>query len=294
MKDLALLSFRQLIDHVITLAKRHFRSLFLPVAVPLGISALTVVVLQSWWVKVLGGLQAEQDLGVFFGAFGLFMLVIFLVLMVQFFLYQSLAVAALDAVAGRPVSLRRGFRTVLRPHILLTLLAVGVVVMFSFLMCLLPALYVVPASTFVLPAMVEEERRGIDAWKRSLDLVHFHPTGRFLDSPLLQTGVLLFVGFLLSSVATMVVQWPFVIAQQILIFRDAASGALADPHTMMSNTGWWLQVPAQVLGAMTTAMAWLYWTFGVALLYREIRRRREGRDLEEAIDALVGGGVPEQ
>lgn len=290
MKDLELLSFRLLIDHVVILVKQHFRRLYLRVAAPLAVSGFTVGILQVWWAGVAGGLEeSTPNVSEIFGAFGLFMLVMILVVAIQFAVYQSLMVAALGAVGGRETSLLDGLRTICRPRIFIQLFLVTLAIGFSFLACFLPAIYVVPALTYVLPAMVEEDRRGLDAWKRSFDLVHFHPTGRLLNHPLLQTGMLLFVGFLISSVITMVVQWPFLIVQQVLVFREAASGVLMDPSTLMARTAW-LQVPAQLLSAFATAVAWLYWTFGVALLYREIRRRREGWDLDAAIRQLEPAG----
>ena len=286
MKDLELLSFRLLIDHVVTLVKQNFRRLYLKVAAPLALSGLAVGLLQVWWAGVAGGMEeAETNVSEFFGAFGLFLLAMIVVVAIQFVVYQSLMVAALGAVAGRDTGLLDGLRTIGRPRILLQLILVTVAIGFSFLACFFPAIYVVPALTYVLPAMVEEDRRGLDAWKRSFDLVHFHPTGKWLHHPLLQTGMLLFVGFLISSAITMVVQWPFLIVQQILMLREAASGVLTDPSSLMAASAW-LQVPAQLLSALATAVAWLYWTFGVALLYREIRRRREGWDLDAAIRGL--------
>ncbi len=285
MKDLELLSFRLLIDHVVTLVKQNFRRLYSKVAAPLAVTGLGVGLLQVWWAGVTGGIEeGDANVSEFFGAFGSFLLAMVVVVVIQFVVYQSLMVAALGTVAGRETGLLDGLRTIARPRIFFQLVLVTLAIVFSFACCL-PAIYVVPALTYVLPAMVEEDRRGLDAWKRSFDLVHFHPTGKWLHHPLLQTGMLLFVGFLISSAVTMVVQWPFLIVQQILVLREAASGVLTDPDTLMTTTAW-LQVPAQLLSALATSVAWLYWTFGVALLYREIRRRREGWDLDAAIRQL--------
>ena len=54
----------------------------------------------------------------------------------------------------------------------------------------------------------------------------------------------------------------------------------------------WIQVPATLLTAVVTAATWLYWSFGVSMLYREVRRRKEAEDLRAAIDELTGA-VPE-
>ena len=183
----------------------------------------------------------------------------------------------------------RAWLFAVQPRVFGTLIVVSVANTLSVLMCLLPAVYVVPILTFVLPVMVEEDRYGWAAIRRSYELAHYNPTGRWTDSAWLQILVLLSVGLVINYAVSLLVQLPFLVAQQIVIFRDAASGQMSDPATLMAGM-LWLQIPAQILSALATAATWLFWTFGVGLLYREIRRRKEGRDLQRAIDELTGAG----
>ena len=88
--------------------------------------------------------------------------------------------------------------------------------------------------------------------------------------PWLQTFVLLLVGFVVNYAANLVVQMPFLIAQQVLMLRRSFSGEVATIEDMAPIL--WLQVPAAVLGAVATALAWLYTAFGVAVLFHEVRR----------------------
>jgi hypothetical protein len=48
----------------------------------------------------------------------------------------------------------------------------------------------------------------------------------------------------------------------------------------------WLQVPAQFLSALARMAIYIYSAFGIALLFADIRGRKEGIDLRPEIDAL--------
>jgi hypothetical protein len=99
--------------------------------------------------------------------------------------------------------------------------------------------------------------------------------------------VLLVVGMLLSQVISFTVQMPLVFVQQLFVFREAAAGA--DPNALLYDARWlWLQVPATLLGSLAQSAVVLYLSFGMALLYFDVRRRREGYDLEAALDELEG------
>lgn len=286
MNDLDPASFRLLLDRVIVLARSNFRRLFLPTAVPLAACGVFATVLQVGWFKtLLGGGDFSQVLPMIGGLF----LLLAAILVVYSLGFGALFVASMDAVAGRPVSIGRAWRFVIRPPVFGTLIVVGVVNFLSFMLCVIPAFYVTPVLTYTLAVMIEEDRYGWAAIRRSAELAHHNPTGRWADSAWLQTFVLLAVGLVINYAVSFTVQLPFVVAQQIVVFRDAASGQISDPATLMAST-LWLQAPAQVLGAFATAATWLYWTFGVSLLYREIRRRKEAVDLRQAIGELTGPG----
>ena len=283
MNDLELLPFRLLLDRVLVPARRHFRQVFLPIAVPVAACSVLAALLQLGWINALTG---DDLAGVLPMVGGIFMLMV--VIMAVYGLgFGALVVASMDAVAGRPVEMGRAWLFALRPRVAGTLIVVGICHVLSLLMCLVPVLYVAPILTFVLPVMVEENRYGWAAIRRSVELAHDTPTGRWLDSAWPRILVFLIVGMVISYALTLCVQMPFLVAQQVLIFREAASGQVADPATLMNST-FWLQVPTQILGAFATTAAWLFWSFGISLLYRETRRRREGDDLRRAIAELTG------
>ena len=284
MNNLDPASFRLLLDRVIEQARPHFRRLFLPTAVPLAACGMMATMLQIGWVKTLLGGDIGQLLPMVAGMF----LLVVAILAVYGLGFGALCVASMDAVAGRPVAIGRAWLFVIKPAVFGTMIVVAVANFLSLILCVMPAFYVIPVLTFTLAVMIEEDLYGWAAIRRSAELAHYNPTGRWADSAWLQILVLLMVGTVINYVVSLTVQLPFVIAQQIIVFRDAASGQISgDPAELMAST-LWLQAPAQVLGAFATAATWLYWTFGVSLLYREVRRRKEAGDLRRAIDELTG------
>ena len=283
MNTLELIPFRLLLDRILAPAKHHARQIFLPIAVPMAACGVLATFLQLGWFKALASNNISTALPMIGGVFSLF----FIIIAVYGLGFSALLVASLDAVAGRPVKMGRAWSFALAPRVFGTLFVVGVCNTVSFLMCLAPALYVAPILTFVLPVMVEEQRFGVAAIRRSVELANTTPTGRWLDSAWPRILVFLIVGAVISYAVSLCVQLPFLIVQQLLLFREAASGQIVDPATLMSST-FWIQVPSQILAAFANTATWMYWTFGISLLYRETRRRQEGDDLWQAIDALTG------
>jgi len=193
-------------------------------------------------------------------------------------------VAAMDAVSRRQVRMARAWGFVFRPAVFATLVLVGLLDTLSLFAFVLPAFYVIPLLSLTLPAMIDEGVVGFDAVRRSVELVRFNPTGRLVHSPWLQVFLLLLVGTVLSYAANLVVQLPFVVAQQLLFLREAFSGPEAAEAMKVAL---WLQIPASLLGALVSAVTWLYSAFGICLLFRELRRRKEAPDLVDAVDRLV-------
>ena len=76
--------------------------------------------------------------------------------------------------------------------------------------------------------MVEEGSALVPAFRRASDLAVYNPQGRFLTHPMVKILALLVVGYLLSVMAASIVQLPFTVIQQIMIFREVASGS--DPN----------------------------------------------------------------
>jgi hypothetical protein len=54
----------------------------------------------------------------------------------------------------------------------------------------------------------------------------------------------------------------------------------------------WLQIPATFLSSLARTAIYVYTAFGMALLYADVRGRREGIDLRPEIDALFPAPAP--
>jgi hypothetical protein len=272
--------FRLLLDEALRQARRCFRAVYPAVAIPVAIVSTAVATLQALWFSNL-----TADLGTQPGAFlspGYFAL-----LLIQVGLLvvagNAMQVGAVDAVAGRPIDMRRAWRFSLSWRVLATLAILMVLSIASIFLCCLPALVVIPMLGLASPVMIEERRFYAGAVSRSAELALYHPPGRWEEMALLKAFLLLFVTVLLSYLAGILVSLPFQVPMYIDLFRHAAAGE--DMVRRMSS--WiWLQVPAQFLNALVTQAVDVYASFGFALLFHDARGRKEGTDLRREIDSM--------
>jgi hypothetical protein len=277
--------FPLLLDEAVWQARRHFRAIYPRVAVPVAIISAGVAALQAVWFSSL-----TLDLG---SQPGFLSPGYFLILLIQVGLFvvagNALQVAAVDAVAGRPVDIGRAWRFSLRWRVLVTLaLSLGLSLA-AFFCCCLPALVVIPMLSFVSTVMVEEDTFYVRALSRSIDLTLYRPQGRWQEMALLRAVLMLLVGLLLAYLVGILVSLPFQIPMYIDLFRHAAAGE--DMVRRMSS--WvWLQVPAQFLNALATQAVDVYVSFGLALLFHDARGRKEGTDLRQEIDSMFAPPPP--
>ena len=280
--------FRMLIDDAMKLARRHFFPIYFPVAIPLAVMAAVQVVAQVKWMS--WAQSSRSDVAPFLVRFMIPMLLIVLVYLLFYVLaYIAMLVAAVDAVAGRPVDMIRAWRFPFQWRVQGTLLLAGVLVGLACLLLFFPGLYVSLLFSFIVPVMVEENTFGSAALRRSSRLVKYNPHRRFVDNPMVKVFAIFFLGWILAYAVGMVVQLPLIITQQVLIFRSIAEGQTADPSAFMERF-LWLQVPSNVLGVLAYTAVNLYTSICLVLLFLDIRRRKEGRDIEAALAEL--GSVP--
>jgi hypothetical protein len=283
------MSFVVLLDEALGLARAHFRAIFPSVALPVAVLTTLVGVAQALSIPSLLGNPDPLAL--------LKMIVPVVLAALLLTVLSTLATlagqaAALDAVAGRPVDMSRAWRFAARPPVWGTLLLSFLAVLISFFCCILPVFFVAPLLWFVVPAMAEENRFGLAALSRSAELALFSPPRwpeegflpRALRSPLVKILLLLLVTSLISFVAGLLVALPFQIPMFIHSFRNSLSGQKDFAGAM--SLGIWLQVPSQFLSALVRMAVFLYSAFGTALLFSDVRGRKEGIDLRPEIDAL--------
>jgi hypothetical protein len=278
--------FRLLIDEAVKWTRRHFRAVYLPVAVPMAIVNGLVPVAQAVWFNTALYGETPDPAQMLVGG-SAFMAVALLAGVVWGLGYGALLVAATDALREREVSMKRAWLTMMQPRVFGTCLLVGLSVLVGCVLCCLPGLFLGLLFSMILPVMAAEGRYGMDAITRSAQLVRFNPQGELGKSPLLKVFLIFFLGYLLSGAVGIVVQMPFIIAQQIMVFRAAAEGT-GDPTQAMAAATW-LQVPGNMLNALVTTAVQVYMSFALVLFYFDLRRRQEGTDLEAAIQEIAHG-----
>ncbi|MFL6193043.1 MAG: hypothetical protein ACJ75H_02635 [Thermoanaerobaculia bacterium] len=278
--------FLVLLDEALRQARRHFRAIYPRVAIPVALLATAVALIQASWFSRLTGDIANMRASFWNPAYIGLVAVYSLLLMIA---YNTLQVAAVDAIAGRPIDMKRAWRFTIRGKVLLTLALWYLLTFAAMICCCLPAVVVGPLLAFVPAVMVDEGRFLADSLSRSADLTWSHPQGRWTEMALLKVIVLFVVGFLLAYLIGLLVSLPFQLPMYLDMFRKAAAGEDIMPRM---GTWVWLQVPAQLLNALASTAIYLYLCFGTALLFFDTRDRKEGADLRSQIDSMFPGGEP--
>jgi hypothetical protein len=281
--------FRLILDEAIRQARRHFRAIYPSVAIPIAVLTTAGGVMQAMFFSNVTENPGAMPL---FWSPGL-ILIMLANIAILFIAFNAMQVAAVDALSGRPVDMKRAWRFTVQARVLGTLFLNFMATLASFFLCCFPALYVVPMLSLVPPVMVEEGRFGGEALSRSAELTRYNPDRRFFETPLVKVFLFLLVGLLLSYAVGLVVALPFQIPMWIDMFRSAAQG---DEAMMVQRmpTWMWLQIPAQFLNALASTAVHLYVCFGIALLFFDARARKEGSDLRSEIDSMFPGSSPPQ
>ncbi len=285
--------FRILIDDAVKLARKHFMVIYFPVAVPLALMSGIMVATQSHWMMGIFSMRS--------GVFNLeHMFSTILLLLGMSFLWglafglgaAAMMKGSIDATAGRPVDMKNCWLFVIQPQTIGTLILSGLAIGLGFMFCFFPGVYIGLILSFILPVMVDENLFVTDAMRRSYQLVRYNPHWPFLKNPMVKVFTIFVLGGILSYIANIIIQLPLLVYQQIIIFRAITSGGgVMDPATILSRTIW-LQVPSNMFGTMASMAVQVYVCFCIALLFFDVRRRKEGGDIAQAIGELAeAGGV---
>jgi hypothetical protein len=278
--------FRLLLDEAIRQARRHFRAIYPSIAIPIAVLATAISVAQALWFSDLAA-TPEKMMAPWSPGTIILTLAHMALLVVAF---NAMQVAAIDALSGRPVDMKRAWKFTVQGRVLGTIFLWYSAVLISIVCCCFPVLYVGPLLSFVPTVMVDEGRFGMQALSRSSELTRHNPDRRFLETPLVKVFLLLLVGGVLSYAVGLVVSLPFMIPMWIDMFRSAASGG--EDLLQRMPTWLWLQAPAQFLNALASTAVHLYVCFGIALLFFDARGRKEGSDLRSEIDSMFPGSTP--
>jgi hypothetical protein len=280
------LPLRELIDEAIRQLRGNFAALFPAIAIPLAFLSvpLTFVYFQrfSAFSSFASGNPALPEVLAAFGGIGL----AFTGLMAAHYAaWGACILATMDAASGRPIDMTKSWLWLFRPRVIGTILLTLLCVLAGSLFCLVPGIYVAFLLSFVAPVMAEEGRFGVAALKRSAELLRFNRRLGLSDNPMVKAFLLAVVAWILASAVSMLVQMPFALVQQIFLIRRASEGEALDPAAMMEEMAWF-QVPGAALGSLANAALYLYINLGLALLFLDVRRRREGADLEAVLQEL--------
>jgi hypothetical protein len=279
--------FRVLLDEAMKLTRSHFAKMYLPVAVPLALLSGVVVVVQMRYLQGFrAGGAANPSLS---GGCLAFVGVMAVWLALRGLTSAVLTAAAVDGASGRPISMGDKWSFILRPSTLGTLLLAFVAIVVGFCLLFLPGIYASLRLSFLIPVMAAEGLTSTVALRRSWELVKYNPGKRFLNNTATKIFLLYLVAGLIGWLASLAIQLPFTAMRGVAAAHKIASG---QPGATPSGADLWAHVPAQMLGQLVSTAVTTYSSFGIVLLYLDVVRRKEGKDLASAIDARFGGASP--
>lgn len=292
--------FRILIDEAMTLTRRYFRPIYPSVAIPVSLISVVLSIVQARWMKGFLQTGGRPDFSMILSGCAGFIAAILAAVIVNTLANTAMVAACVDAVGGKGVDMGRSWKFVLQARVLGTLVMVWIAVAIGLVLLIIPGLYLMIVLALTAVVMASESRFGYGALSRSAELVRYNPQRRFLANPKTKVAALFGIAYLLSLVVSLLVQLPFTIVSNILVVRKVAGGMPVDQEALTRSL-LWFQVPSTFLGSLASMAVALYTSFGLALLYFDIRRRKEGIDLEAAIARLAGkpetampGPVPAQ
>jgi hypothetical protein len=277
------LPFTVLVDEAVRLVRRHFRAIYLPLALPLALLALATGVFQALFFQSLAGdIESARFPGLSLPTI-LLALAQGIVLGLAMIALQK---ATVDAVAGRPIDMKEAWRFALQPAVVGTLFLQFLLLTAAAVFCLLPVLYVGPLLSLTGAVMAEERLYGGRALSRSSELTRHNPQNSFWETALFKAFLLMIITVAVSYFAALLVTLPFQVPMFISMFRRAAAG---EAPAMGEMAKWmWVQIPSQVLQMLASVAVYTYSSFGFALLFFDTRSRKEGGDLAAEIHQVFG------
>lgn len=284
--------FRVLVDEAMKLTRRYFRVIYWPVALPLAVVTGVLVLGQSYWMEEL---TSGLAMGAFSAKTCLITLVSVVISMAIYGLTSAvLTTAATDGAANRPVDMTSKWRFVLQISVIGTLLLVFLATLAGLVFLIIPGIVVSLALSFVIPVMAVEGLRGTAALGRSWSLVFYRPGGGSSLETFFKIFVLYLIVALISYAVGFLVQLPFTIMSGLKVARSVSQGVTVNASDFYASMRW-TQLASSVLSSFVSTAVSVYSAFGIALLYYDVVRRKEGSDLAAALDARFGvpaGGLP--
>jgi hypothetical protein len=247
-------------------------ALYWPFALPLAAATGAVALLQSQvFGDVLSSAFMRQGTPVLPSMVALGV-VIALTVLVRAVGYAAMLAAATDATTGAQLSAGAAWRFVLMPANLATILLAAAVVLAASLALVLPGLLAAALLVWTVPVMRLDGAIGARALRAGADRVLGVGSEPGAARPLGGVATLALGGGAVAYLVNALVQMPFVLGQQVIVWRNASAGAESAPGALLAGTVW-IQVPAAVLGALAEAAVMVYVCAALALRFADTRRR---------------------
>lgn len=289
LERLRVLPFPLLVDEAWRVTRRGFRALFPPLALGLAPVALVMNLASGYWS--VEAVEAGSDPFASCGVLLLVFAVLIAGVAAMWVLYGVLFVAVVRLAAGQGLDWGAATRTFLHPRVWGTDLVAWLLVGLGFLACIVPGILLMAIWGLRIPVMVFEGRYGGRALSRSWELLGGAPGSPWTRHPLLKMLLIVVLGTVLGYAVAVAIQLPPSLLTQLLMFREVAAGVAADPGSLMRSV-LWLTVPVGVVASLAQLALRIYLDFVVALFYFDQWRRREGGDLDAALDRLAAAVSP--
>lgn len=280
---LRVLPFPVLVDEAWDAARRWFRRVYVPMAVVMAPVALVMSLASGYWSVT--AMQASADPFASCGVLLLVMGVFGLVVTAMWLLYGMLMVACVRAAGGEDVGWGASARFFLHPRVWGTDLLAWFLIGLGFLALVVPGLVLMALWGLRIPVMVREGRYGFAALSRSRELLRGRADRPWSSRPILKMLLIVVLGLVLGYAVGFAIELPPSLLVQFLMIRETAAGEAADPQGLMRSV-LWLTVPVGVVVSLAQLALRVYLDFVVTLFYFDQRRRREGLDLERALQRL--------
>jgi hypothetical protein len=281
-------AFPQLLDDAVVLARRRPFSVVWRIGAPLAAVNAGWAAITAWLTT---GVYSTGDPTLLFGALGAMFAALPVFFVAQMVAYSTLAAAATSRALGEEMGLARSLRFVFRLRTLGTLALAAFLLVGSLFLLVFPFFVVSALLSFLYPVMIDEQRAGMDAVSRSSSLVWRNPRGLLQTWPLLLVMAIHTVFFAISTGLSLAVQAPFQVVQQLVTFRQALGGEAADPTELVGMM--WLQVPLGIVSTFTSLLAAWYLFHCLAVVFRDVRERREATTLARRLEGWAAtGGEP--
>lgn len=278
----------ELLDDALDLALHGGWRVYLWVAIPLAaIGAVFSLITVQWAGAMSGGDPTALFDGC--GAMALLLVLIPVSIVLSMIGYTALFEAANRRVRCEPVHVFEVYRFAIRPRVLATLGLAAVAVLGGTLLLVLPGIFLFLLFSLVVPVLSNEGSWGPAALSRSAQLV-LDRQGAELRRFNLVRVLAVFVAYCgVGYSMALIIALPYQVLTQVALWRQVTSGQTADPTQALTSL-LWLQVPTNILSSLVGSWVVFYACHCLAMLYRDIRFRAEGDDLEAEIDRWSEAG----